>query len=726
MSLRRRKYILAGLVALAAVAVYLPALRNGFVNWDDYLYIVDNYHIRSLDGKFFRWALTDMRVSYWHPLAWASHAVDYALWGLNPMGHHLSSVLLHGINTFLVVVLAARLLEIGAALRPPAGPAGGSSFPDERTTLIAAGVTGLLFGIHPLHVESVAWVSERKDLLCALFFLLSVGAYLSYASDKSHRSYKTYFLSLLLFLLALMSKPMAVTLPAVLLLLDWYPLGRISSKKDAAGAVLEKVPFAALSVVVSLAAFAAQRAYGAVIPLEVVPMGDRLMTASRALVIYLWKTLLPLQLLPFYAFPRDMSFVSARYLFPAALVVGITAACLVSVGKEKMPAAVWGYYLVTLLPVIGIVKVGTVSVADRFTYLPGIGPFLLMGLAAAWIWSRTDSWRRWGPPAERMMVAAGILISVSLSYLTVKQTGHWENGVELWSYVIENNPFRCALAYSNRGGALQEKGQLDRALEDYNSAIAMDPAYADAYISRGGAFRKKKQFYRALDDFDKAVALSDDNADAYLGRGMLFADMGQFARAIADYDAVVRLQPFYGDAFLRRGAAFERLGRYESAIRDFTRVIDLDPNYGDAYVYRGIAYKETGRLDLAVADYDAALRLNPSNAEAYNSRGVAFLHLNRLDLAVTDYGRAIALKPDFFTAYCNRGIALGRLGRTDEAIKDYTRALELNPLLLKAYEERGRLYLQTGRREAAAADFQSACGMGGEEGCAALRGEKGL
>ena len=621
---QRKTLFLAGVVSVATLLVYLPALRNGFVLWDDDVYILNNQHIRSLDSGFLRWAFTGNSVNYWHPLAWASHAVDYALWGLNPLGHHLSSVLLHGINTFLVVVLAARLLEIGAALRPPAGPAGGSSFPDERTTLIAAGVTGLLFGVHPLHVESVAWVSERKDLLCALFFLLSVGAYLSYASDKSHRSYKTYFLSLLLFLLALMSKPMAVTLPAVLLLLDWYPLGRISSKKDAAGALLEKLPFVVLSIFASVAAVSAQDAMGAIVPLGEVSFGARIAAASSNAITYLWRMAVPLHLSPFYPAPREIAFWSLPYLASLLLTGAVTAACILPIRRRKMMAAAWGYYLITLAPVIGLVKVGSVSEADRFTYLPGLGPSLLMGLAVAWAWNRSGSLRRWGPPVKRLAAVAGICAVVSLSYLTVKQIAVWKSTIALWSYVINAYPDRVPQAYLNRGLAYGRSGQLDRALEDFTAAAILDPGSADAHMNRGVALGVKGRYAEATDELDEAIRLRPGSSEAYLNRAATFEHRGQLDRALSDYDRAIQLSPGFYQAYGNRGIVLGSMGRTDEAVADYTKAIFLKPDYADAYAGRGGLYMKTGRKEEALRDFQEACRLESEEGcaalETYGKR----------------------------------------------------------------------------------------------------------
>ncbi|MGD0887443.1 MAG: hypothetical protein ABSA46_21585 [Thermodesulfovibrionales bacterium] len=279
-SRRRVPYYLAAFVSLITFSVYLPALRNDFVSWDDDLYVINNLHIRSLDWAFFQWAFSGFYASNWHPLTWVSHAFDYAFWGLNPLGHHLTNTMLHAMNTFLVVLLCIKLLEMW---KERSMPEEASAFLDERRIVIAAGVTGLLFGLHPLHVESVAWVAERKDLLCGLFFLLSISAYANHIralvneplekKEAASRFFKrSYLVSLVFFVLALLSKPMAVSLPVVLLLLDWYPFQRIRSRKSFRDSCVEKLSFIVCSLISSILTIMAQRTKGAMTMTAFVPL----------------------------------------------------------------------------------------------------------------------------------------------------------------------------------------------------------------------------------------------------------------------------------------------------------------------------------------------------------------------------------------------------------------------------------------------------------------------
>jgi protein O-mannosyl-transferase len=588
------KYYCAAAAALMTFLVYLTALRNDFVNWDDGPYVFENPHIRSLNAAFFKWAFFDFYENNWHPLTWLSHALDYALWGLNPMGHHLTNIILHAANTFMVVLLAIRLLEAERTARngPP-------SFLNGPAILIAAGATGLLFGLHPIHVESVAWVAERKDLLCALFFLLSIIMYTSYAGSRKsavggrrsegkekdeasrwiHFTNKSFLLSLGFFTLALLSKPMAVTLPAILLILDWNPFGRVRSWKTARAACIEKLPFIALSLASSVLTVLAQRAGGAMISTEEVPLSERLLVAVHSLMAYLGNMVWPWNLAAFYPFPRNITFLSAEYLPAIILVAGITAVCLVYRKKRNVWLSVWGYFVVTLIPVSGIVQVGGQSMADRYTYLPSLGPFLLAGLGAAWTWRTLDNLKKWGPTLKLFCSASAAFALAFLIYSTLEQIGIWKNGFALWNDVIEKQPNRVPVAYNNRGSEFMKMGRLDKAVEDFNMAIAQDPS---DYL-------------------------------AYANLGKLYLNIGSFEKSIEYAGRAIVLAPSQAVPYNNRGISYHITGRYDSALEDFNKAIELDRDYANAYFNRGNLFRDIGMKELAVADYQKACYLGHEN-----------------------------------------------------------------------------------------------------------------
>jgi tetratricopeptide (TPR) repeat protein len=582
---KKIQYHLAVLAAFATLLVYLPALHNEFAELDDAVYVLNNPFIRSFDSTLFRWAFFHFYAANWHPLAWLSHALDYALWGLKPLGHHLTNIILHAVNTALVVVFAAKLLETArkrSALHTPA------SFLNDRTIRITAGVTGLLFGLHPVHVESVVWVAERKDLLCAVFFLLSLMAYVKYADsqesakntrEKSGRkkflTNKHYLLTLCFFILALMSKPMAVTLPVVLLLLDWHPLNRVQSFKNLRAAIVEKAPFLALSILSSIVTMSAQQTGGAMKMMELVPLSTRALVAVQALDTYLGKMLLPLHLAPFYPYPKDASLYSFEYASAIIMMVGITAACMVVARRRKVWLSAWGYYVITLVPVLGLIQVGEQSMADRYTYLPSLEPFFIAGLGTAWTARKTRCVIR----GETLSLFPAVILILStavlLSYSTLRQVGLWKNGITLWSSVIEREPTRAPFAYRFRGQAFEKAGQFDSAAADYRKAIALNPRFIETYNDLGMLYGRARLYEQAIEVFSRSISLDPGRASSYSNRGRTYF----------------------------------HLGRYDEALDDLNRAIALDGNFDVAYVNRGELYYRTGKTALANADLRKACDL---------------------------------------------------------------------------------------------------------------------
>ncbi len=580
----RLEYCLAGLSAAAAFLVYLPALQNGFINWDDDRYIYADPGIHAINAAFLKWAFSGFYFSNWHPITMISYALDYAVWGLDPLGYHLTNIVLHSINSFIVAVLAIRLIEAWEktkALEAEGG--GGGAFLEGNGKLIAGVAAGLLFGLHPLHVESVAWASERKDLLCALFFLLSIMAYIKYASIP-HPGPLPYLLALAFFALALMSKPMAVSLPIVLLILDWFPLGRIFSFKSFRAAFFEKLPFIALSLGGSALAVMAQNTGGAIKSFKFAPLNVRALVAARALVLYLWKMVLPIDLVPYYPYPKDAALLSAAYLLPVACLSAITAFCLycLKVAKNKkrkygfclfFPAC-WGFYIITLLPVLGLVQVGGQAMADRYTYLPSLGPFLMAGIFAAWAWKKAGSFK-WERRLRIAGISAALLVVLSMSYLTFWQIGVWKNSLVFWDYVIEKEPGKVPEPYNNRGIVFEEMGQLERATADFNEAISLDPAAFRAHYNLGKVLMKTGRLDLALAEDDKTIALNPSYADSYNNRGIIFAMRQRFAMALTDFNKAILLNPDDAQAYYNRGKVYLTSGCGGLAAPDFRKACGM-------------------------------------------------------------------------------------------------------------------------------------------------------
>ncbi len=567
------KTLIAALAAALTFAVFSPALRNEFVNWDDKQYVYNNPFIQSLDINLLKSAFLGFYASNWHPLTWISHALDYAIWGLNPFGHHLTNNIIHAANTFLVVLLMTRLIETARSglSSSPSHDFSPFALHDSRFTLIIAGVTGLLFGLHPLHVESVAWIAERKDLLCAFFFLLSVISYLKYAGGSSvsfplawnppeailntekdagqagmTRQVKRllrgpYILSLLFFVLALLSKPMAVSLPFVLLIMDWYPFARIRSIKTFRTALTEKLPFLALSLGSSILTVMAQRAGDAITPTDEVAMSTRVLVASRSLIEYLWKMIMPTNLVPFYSYPGDAAFSSPAYFLPILLIIAATVICILLIKKHKLALSVWAYYVVTLIPVLGIVQIGGQSMADRYTYLPSIGPFLMIALLFGWAYGAAKS-LKWMKASGLFAGVVASCLFAAMAYLTVDQTRKWKDSVTLWSCVIENDPYGATLAYYNRGVFFYEKGMLDKALADFNATIALNPFHYRGYNARGIIMKNQGRYKEALEDFDRVVFLKPSDYAGYYNRAGVYEELGLHDKAAEDFKSATELK----------------------------------------------------------------------------------------------------------------------------------------------------------------------------------------
>ena len=610
MKIRNSEYYLAGSIALITFAVYLRSLNNAFVFWDDEYYVLENPHIRSFDLNFFKWAFFDFYVANWHPLTWISHALDYAIWGLDPMGHHLTNNILHAVNTFLVVLLVVRLLaswqagkltssfDSSASADPPGTGNSRFTIHDSRFTLIAAGVTGLLFGLHPIHVESVAWVAERKDLLCAMFYLLSIMMYTKYvvttilyspflrenrSATLQQVSNRHYPLSALAFFtLALLSKPMAVSLPLVLLILDWYPFKRITSFATFRISLIEKLPFIALSLISAILTIFAQKTYGAIQSIEAIQLSSRVLVAFKSLSAYLWKMIWPVNLIPYYPYPEDVSLLSIGYLSAIIIAVAITTACLVMARKKEILLSVWVYYVVTLLPVLGIVQVGGQSMADRYTYLPGLGPFFIVGMITAGIYEKVRTSKKGGLFLKAGCILAASIGLVFMSYTTLRQIGIWKDGITLWNYAIEKEPLKVPRAYINGGSALMDKGRIDEAIEYFRIAIRLQPTNANAHNNLGVAYK-----YRGLYD-----------------------------EAIEQFLAALRLKPDDPETHNNLGVVYKYKGLYDKAIEEHRIALNLNPEYAEAHFNLGIIYLESGAVAKARKEFEAGLKIKPDDQKA--------------------------------------------------------------------------------------------------------------
>ncbi len=494
------------LVALAVAAltclVFLPALDGRFLPWDDESNLVANRAWRGLGPSQLGWMLTSFHKGHWIPVTWLSFAVDYLVWGMDPRGYHLTNVLIHGANAGLVCLLVMRLLETASGV-------GGTA------RLAGAAAAALAFALHPLRVESVAWVTERRDVLSAFFFLLAILAYLRAVREESLWRSRWGWLALGAFALSLGSKSMAVSLPVVLLVLDAYPLGRVSTGAWRAR-LTEKAPFALLSLLAAAIAMVAVRSGGSVSSLGDLGMARRLAISGYSVVFYLWKTLLPIGLSPLYELPLDLDPGSPVYRLSLTLVAAITIAALLLRRRWPWLLAAWAAYIVMLLPVVGIAHNGPQIAADRYTYLPCLPWAILLGGLVSVLWSRA-----WSIP---VVAAVGCL-----AWLTVGQIRVWHDAETLWTHALGTAP--SAIAHSSLGVALDERGRPEEAITHFRQALRVNPRLAHAENNWGIALAKQGRWEDAARHYEAALQIDPRSAEAHANLALALGRLGRYADA---------------------------------------------------------------------------------------------------------------------------------------------------------------------------------------------------
>jgi tetratricopeptide (TPR) repeat protein len=590
---QKQNLILCLLLAAVTLVLYNPVNHHPFVNYDDDRYVVQNPHIRGISGETIVWAFTTNAEANWHPLTWISHTLDYQLFRLNAGGHHLTSLLLHAANVVLLFLLLKR-----------------STGRSDLSLMVAA-----LFAVHPINVESVAWVAERKNVLCTFFFFLTLGAYGWYARKPDWRRYLAVAT---LFAMGLMSKPMVITLPFVLLLLDYWPLGRIQGspagtqnevpQRSISKLLIEKLPLLALSVASAWITMKAQQAGGAVRSEQQFPFGVRLENSVVAYGAYLWKMIWPAKLAVLYPHPGN-SLPVWQIALGIAVLLGVSAVVL-RYRSRRYLATGWLWFLGTLVPVIGIVQVGYQSMADRYAYIPLIGVFVMVVWGAA---DLADHWKL----ARVWRVLPAVVLLLALSGAARRQLGYWASGYDLWSHTVAVNPNNF-IAHDNLGDALLAQGKRTEAYSQFQMAAAIMPTDPWSHTSMGAYLQEHGRLQEAMVQYRMTIGLSRDQAMlalAYANLGSVFRDMGYENQARESYDHAIELNPGQFNAYFGRGVLLERQGRLAEAISDLSRSAELQPT-AQAYVELGRLFAQTGHVPEAFNAYQQALKISPDLVEA--------------------------------------------------------------------------------------------------------------
>ena len=667
------------LLVVATLGAFWPAIHAGFVNYDDPVYVTANRHVQSgLSLESIRWAFANLDAGFWHPLTWLSLLLDCQLFGQHPEGYHLTSLLLHAANT----VLLFRVFQLITRAT-------------WRSAFVAA-----LFALHPLHVETVAWVAERKGVLSTFFWMVSLLMYVRYVQQsqvQNPRAKVSYGLALLFFACGLMSKTVVVTLPFILLLLDWWPLGRLQLR-TMPRLIREKVPFLAVGFVAGLLTIHAERGMGALKTESQFPVWYSLANAIVSYVHYVGQTAWPSGLAVHYPYPGSFSFWPLAGAVLLGLIVSVHS--FWSSAQRPYVAFGWIWYGLTLLPVIGLIQIGDHTRADRYTYLPLIGIFTLL------TWGAHDLTKRWRYQGITL-AACALVVTSACVVLTRQQIAYWKDSETLLRHAIAVTEGDYATE-NNLGIALADKGQWDEAMAHYQRALQIAPEYAEGQNNLGRALLQKGQIDEAIPHLESALRSNPSHAGAQNNLGVALAQKGRVDEAITHFQEALRLKPGFADAEYDLGTALLQRGQVDGSILHFQEALKYQPGYTDAHHNLGNALIQKGRVDDAIAQFQRALEIRPNSPETHNSLGRVLLRSGQVDGSILHFEKALEGRPDYAEAHSSLGLALLQKGRVEEAVTHLQKALEVRPRDAEAQGNLGAALLRKGQVDEAIIHFQMA------------------
>ncbi|HEX7320230.1 MAG TPA: tetratricopeptide repeat protein [bacterium] len=622
------------IIAGVLLAAYWPCLNNGFTNWDDDKYVTDNPVIKSISWENIGNIFTVLYIGAYTPVPLLSFMIEYRLAGQDSRLYHATNLLFHFFNCILVFALALYLSK----------------------NIKAALAIALLFGIHPLKVESVAWATERKDVMYAFFYLAAIGLYIIYAR---RRNILYYVLMILAFLLSLGSKPAAMTLPFILLLYDHFRESRITAR-----AWLNKLPLAAIAVVFGIFATIGQHALDRTRVWSMQSLFELPGVVGRELIFYMGKIFLPIKLSCLYPLIAPYKTFLPNAAAALGIVVLIILVYLLFRYNRRIAYGVL-FFLITILPALSVVRQG-LPAADRFTYMPILGIILALAAAGQYFGQRLAR----NPVLTRSLAIAALVVVTGLfGIVTNARCRVWRTSLTLWNDALAKYP-DLSIAYTNRGKYYLDTAQFKSALADLNNAITLDPRNALAFYNRGHANYNLGRYDSAIADLTNALALDSNYARAFDSRGMVYTVTGNFDGALADYSRAIAIFSKFAGAYNNRGLLYYDQRKFELALADFDRAIALNPSNLASYNNRGMLYFDQGKYELSIADFTSALKLDPQCTEAFYNRGLVHQARGDLAMALADLSRAIYYSPSYGEAYRLRAYVFYQTGDIMSAWQD--------------------------------------------------------
>lgn len=671
---KKHFYLISSLIV--TIVFLSPNLLNDFLNWDDTAYVINNDLIKNLSFKGIKTIFTTPEVvSTYAPLTLMSWAIDYAIDGLNPAVFHFFNLLLHLFVVCLVFYYAKLLSK----------------------NIIVAFITAVLFGVHPMHVEVVGWISARKDLLYTLFFIGSLIAYYFYTHKNSkYPKYYYYIACLFFFVLSLLSKGTAVILPIVLFLIDYLKIRKLNMKL-----IVEKLPFLLLSIVFVVLSIKMQSVGGAMEDRQFTTLIDSLSVGFYGYLTYLLKAIIPFNLSAYHPYINKLGESTPWFYYMSAIPVLVLFTWLMTKLKTNRTLVFgFGFFFLTLIPVIQVLPFGTAVTADRYTYLPYFGLFYLIGIGIKKLYNKYQN--------KKYVILGSLTVYVIvLGLLSFQYSKTFKNGETLWTNVIEHYP-NDFLGYMNRADYQISKQQYNKAIQDSDRAIKINPNYSNLYYNRSFAYNALNQKNNAFQDLNLAIEKDESYMVAYLNRGLLYGESGLIENAINDFSKVIQLAPkkYYG--YFNRATYYYKIGEYAKAMGDLNTIVTLDQFLDETYYLRGKVHLLKNDINNAFKDFSKTLEINVSFARAHTQRGHLWFGKGNVEQATLDYKKAIMLDQTQVDAYINLGILLMNEKHYNKSAYNFEKAKKLAPDNFLVYYNKGLLFQLTGKHRKAIVEFDKA------------------